>query len=155
MRFALTLLIAGSIHLLAADAADEKAVIDTVQRLFDAMKARDSKLAASVLMPEGRYASVLDDGSITGATHAEFLTRLSTAKAALLERMWNPKVQIHGPIATLWTQYDFHRDGKFSHCGVDAFNLVKTPEGWKIAGFVYTVERTGCPASPLGPPPAE
>jgi hypothetical protein len=35
---------------------------------------------------------------------------------------------------------------------VDAFDLVKTPEGWKIAGGVYTVERTGCPPSPLGPP---
>ena len=24
--------------------------------------------------------------------------------------------------------------------------------GWKIAGTTYTVESTGCPESPLGPP---
>jgi hypothetical protein len=38
------------------------------------------------------------------------------------------------------------------HCGVDAFDLVETPEGWKIAGGVYTVEMEGCAPSPLGAP---
>jgi hypothetical protein len=65
--------------------------------------------------------------------------------------MWDPDVRIHGAIAVVWTRYDFWVDGKFSHCGVDAFDLVKTAEGWRIAGGVYTVERTGCPPSPLGP----
>jgi hypothetical protein len=32
---------------------------------------------------------------------------------------------------------------------VDAFSLIKTSEGWKIDGFVYTVEPAGCPESPL------
>ena len=48
--------------------------------------------------------------------------------------------------------YDFHRDGEFSHCGVDAFTLVRTESGWKISGGVYTVETEGCAPSPLGPP---
>jgi hypothetical protein len=69
----------------------------------------------------------------------------------MLERMWDARVLIHGRIAVLWTPYDFHRDGKFSHCGVDAFSLVKTDDGWKIAGFIYTVEPEGCRPSPLGP----
>jgi len=51
----------------------------------------------------------------------------------------------------VWTPYDFWVDGKFSHCGIDIFDLVKTAEGWKISGATYTVERTGCAASPLGP----
>jgi hypothetical protein len=33
---------------------------------------------------------------------------------------------------------------------VDDFDLVKTGEGWKIGGGVYTVE-SECEASPLGP----
>jgi hypothetical protein len=65
--------------------------------------------------------------------------------------MWNPEVRVHGPIASVWTAYDFWVDGKFSHCGVDVFDLVKTAEGWKISGGAYTVERTGCAPSPLGP----
>jgi hypothetical protein len=73
-------------------------------------------------------------------------------KGVSLERMWDPEVRIQGAIAAVWTRYDFHRDGKFSHCGTDAFNLVKTAEGWKIASAMWTVERTGCVPSPLGPP---
>jgi len=66
--------------------------------------------------------------------------------------MWDPNVLIHKEIAVVWAKYDFHREGKFSHCGVDAFNLVKTPEGWKISGIIYTVEKEGCGESPIGPP---
>jgi hypothetical protein len=66
--------------------------------------------------------------------------------------MWEPKVMIHQDITVVWTRYDFHRDGKFSHCGIDAFQLVRTNYGWSIAGGTYTVERTDCPERPLGPP---
>jgi len=61
-------------------------------------------------------------------------------------------VLIHKEIAVVWTKYDFHREGKFSHCGVDAFNLIKTQEGWKISGIFYTVEKEGCEEGPLGSP---
>ena len=46
--------------------------------------------------------------------------------------------------------YDFWIDGKYSHCGIDAFDLVKTSEGWKISGGVFTTQAT-CAPSPLGP----
>ena len=140
--------------LVAQPQAEEKAVIAAVQRLFDAMASHDRAAAQAVLMSEGRYFSVRDSGAgaaIGGTTHGEFAERLAGGKQEMRERMWNPRVLVHGRIAVVWTPYDFHRDRKFSHCGVDAFNLIKTSEGWKIAGFIYTVEPTGCPESPLGP----
>jgi hypothetical protein len=70
-----------------------------------------------------------------------------------VERMWEPVVQVHGPIATLWAPYDIHRNRQFVHCGVDAFTLIRTTTGWKIATVVYTAEPTGCAPSPLGPLP--
>ena len=42
-------------------------------------------------------------------------------------------------------------DPALPDCGIDDFSLVLTPTGWKIAAATYTVERTGCPESPLGP----
>ncbi|MFQ5568636.1 MAG: nuclear transport factor 2 family protein [Rhodothermales bacterium] len=136
--------------------AEETAVIATVQHLFDAMAARDTVAARSILLPEGRFFSIREDGDrgiVRSTTHRAFLAQLGTAaEEAWLERMWNPRILIHGRMAMLWTAYDFHRDGAFSHCGVDAFSLLKTSEGWKIAGTTYTVEPTGCEASPLGPP---
>ena len=52
----------------------------------------------------------------------------------------------------VWTRYDFYRDGRFSNCGIDSWHLIKTRDGWKISGGIYTVERKDCPESPLGPP---
>ena len=40
--------------------------------------------------------------------------------------------------------------GTFSHCGVDAFDPIRTTEGWKIAGGALTIEAQ-CEPSPLGP----
>ena len=75
---------------------------------------------------------------------------LSKGKGVLLERIWDPEVKIRGPIANVWTPYDFWIDGKFSHCGIDSFDLIKVDGQWKISGIMYTVE-SDCKPSPLGP----
>jgi Domain of unknown function (DUF4440) len=127
-------------------------VLAAVQKFFDTMTSKDVAEATRVLMPDGRFVSVRDDRpEPRPSTIQSYLDGLATRKQNYVERMWDPEVRVQGPIATVWTRYDFWVDGKFSHCGVDAFDLVKTSEGWKIAGGVYTVERTGCPPSPLGP----
>lgn len=139
----------------ASAPAEEAAVVAVVQKFFDAMAARDLEAARAVVLPEGRDHSVREGAEgpiIRSFTHEDFIARLATGTEKLLERMWEPKVMIHGRIAMLWAPYDFHRNGEFSHCGVDAFTLVKTESGWKISGGVYTVETEGCAPSPLGPP---
>jgi Putative lumazine-binding len=136
----------------AASTADREAVVATVQKFFDTMASTDVAEARRILLPDGRFFAVRDDRpEPRAATMQAYLDGLATRKQNYRERMWEPEVRIHGAIAVVWTRYDFWIDGKFSHCGVDAFDLVKTPEGWMIAGGVYTVERSGCPPSPLGP----
>jgi hypothetical protein len=54
-------------------------------------------------------------------------------------------------MAAVWTPYDLYVDGEFSHCGIDNFNLLKTDEGWKITGIVFSMEPENCSESPLGP----
>jgi Domain of unknown function (DUF4440) len=151
MRAALLLSILFLSTSLAED-PEEKIILTTVQHLFDAMSAHDAEAARSVLIPEGRVSGVSASGKPTNVSQEDFAARLGTAKQKYLERMWNPKVQARNGIATVWAEYDFHLDGKFHHCGIDSFSLVKTPEGWRIAGIVYSVETTGCTPSPLGPP---
>ncbi len=151
IRLVWTFLLLGSASWCAEAQSEERAVLAVVQRLFDAMAAHDSAAARAVLIPEGRYFSIRENGAqvvVGGATHPEFADRLAAGKEAMLERMFEPQVLIHGRIAMVWTPYDFHRNRKFSHCGVDSFSLLKTSEGWKIAGIVYTVEPAGCPERP-------
>ena len=133
---------------------DREQIIAAVQGFFDSMEKRDPMLAERVMIPDARiYAFAERDGKPTMRVSVaqDYIKGLSTGKGELLERMWEPEVRIRGPIATVWTKYDFHRNGTFSRCGVDAFDLVRTPDGWKIAGAMYTVEPTGCAPSPLGP----
>jgi hypothetical protein len=129
--------------------AERAEILHPVEELFAAMEHRDPARAAAVLLPEGQFVVVRlnGDGRATTSitTHESFLARLGEGDEPWFERYWNPEIQVHGPIAVVWTPYDFSRGERFSHCGVDAFNLVRTDEGWKIAATVYTVEPTGCP----------
>jgi len=139
----------------AAPPSEEEAVLRVVQEFFDTMAARDAEAQRRIMLPEGRFFSVREtEGEVRlrSFTNAESAAQLAAAQERWLERMWNPKVLVHGRIAVVWTPYDFYRDARFSHCGMDAFNLIKTGDGWKIAGGVYTVEPAGCAPSPLGPP---
>jgi hypothetical protein len=112
------------------------------------MAARDGAAARAVLIPEGTIVAVRDGSPASVTPQSAFPDRIAAANAPLRERIWDPKVLIHGRIAQLWAPYDFHRGDTFSHCGVDSVSLVKTAEGWKIAGLTYTVETTGCTPPP-------
>ena len=145
----------GSRALRAQTAPADPTVVAVVQRLFDAMAAHDTAAARSLLLPGTRFVSISNDtgpGIPRIQGDSAFLRMLATRTDRLLERMWSPVVQVQGRIATVWTPYDFHIGGRFSHCGIDAVTLLRTDAGWRIAGLLYTVQRTGCAPSPLGPP---
>ena len=129
---------------LAGAQEDEAQVLATVQRFFDSMTAKDTAAARQVLVMDATYFSVRegDEGTIMrGSTNREYVERLNTTADDLQERISDPQVMVHEGIAVVWTPYEFHVNGKFSHCGVDAFSLVRIDGRWKIAGIVYTVER--------------
>ncbi|MFC1553736.1 nuclear transport factor 2 family protein [candidate division KSB1 bacterium] len=133
--------------------SEEKEILKAVQSFFDAMSNKDAGLAESVLLAEGQFASIREDSSgrsIRFIPHSEFTENLKTQEVDYLERMFDPDVEVHGNLAVVWTKYDFHINGEFSHTGVDVFNLLKTEDGWKIAGTVYTVEYSESDKSPFG-----
>ena len=134
----------------ASNAADSP--VAAVQRLFDAMAAHDVETARARFTPEASLIAVRADGASTVMPHEQWLSHLSESKDKWLERMWNPTVLEHGSIAVVWAQYDFHLNGRFTHCGVDSVDLLKTSDGWKISGISFTRETAHCPSSPLGPP---
>ncbi len=121
---------------------------------FRAMTARDSAATARLQTVEGSAIALVRQGdtvAIRHPTNQAWLRQLAVMRDTIVERFWEPTVLVHGPLATVWTPYDIYRNGSFLHCGVDAFTLVRSASGWRIATVVYTVEPTGCPPSPLGP----
>lgn len=131
--------------------AETPAVLEAVHQLFGAMRSRDSVLLRELLAEDARLIAVTDSEARPSTAEA-FLARISAPGDELHERMWDPEVRIEGPIATVWTPYDFHVGGEFSHCGIDAFQLAHSGGQWQIVSIIYTVQRDGCGASPLGPP---
>jgi hypothetical protein len=137
---------------LAAADPEEKAVVDTVQKMFDGMTAHNAEAIKSVMTPDARAVGIRDGKMGTPRSRDELAQGIAGGQTPILERMWNPQVLVRGKIANVWTEYDFHNNGKFSHCGIDTFLLLKTDEGWKIFSLTYTMETQGCKPSPLGPP---
>lgn len=151
MRFPVTLA-AALVTFFAPLTAATDSPAAAVQATFDALKAHDAAAFKALLLPEATFLAVREDGKPTVTGVDKFAEHLTASKDAWLERMWNPKVLEHGPIAIVWADYDFHLNGKFHHCGIDSVSLVKTADGWKILSIAYTAETAGCEPSPLGPP---
>ena len=129
---------------------DRAAVVGVVNDLFDAMQRRDGETMKSLHMPEVALTRVTDNAAPTvrlGSADS-FINSIVNAPAEPRERMWDPEVRIDGDLATLWAPYDFHLGDHFSHCGVDAFQLVRTDGGWRIASIAYTVHREDCDHAP-------
>ena len=134
-----------TVILLSAQTSDEKEAIAAVQRAFDGIAAHDGALIRSTMLPEARIYAMRDDGTSTNATPEDLINRIAADKNTLLERFTSPpRVLIRGRMAQVWGEYEFLRDGKFDHCGVDSASLFRTADGWQIAAIVYTAEKTGC-----------
>lgn len=147
------LLLVFALSAAAADQTEKTEVVAAVNRLFQAMASNDGPAIAATMTPDVRLIAAAQDGKVSPArTREEFVQRFAGNKAHMVERMWKPTVLVRGSIATVWAEYDFHVDGKFNHCGIDDFLLVKTAEGWKISSVAYTSQSTNCKPSPLGPP---
>jgi hypothetical protein len=152
MRRVLLLLFSACAFLFARPATGENEAIAAVQQLFDAMATHNADGARMLFTAGATLVAVRANGAVSTSTSEEFVAHVGAAKEGWLERMWNPRVLIHGGLAVVWADYDFHLGGKFSHCGVDSVTLVNISGGWKISGIAYTMETSGCAPSPLGPP---
>ena len=131
---------------------EEQAVIEAAQAMFDAMQALDPVAFRASMVPEG-FLMAVGLETMRRTTRDDFAARIADQSRPMIERMWDPEVRIDGPVATLWAPYDFYSALEFSHCGTDAFQLAKTPDGWKVVLVSYTVQMPpACNTHADGPP---
>ena len=142
---------------------DRAAVLRLVNEAFAAIAAGSQADWEAILTEEGSFAWVAGEQgnrSIGHLSYAEHLERQQTPSQRYHERIWDPGILVDGDLAVVWAPYDFHIDGSFSHAGVDAINLVRRDDGWRIAAIVWsveTVQRADAPqiefaAAPSGAP---
>lgn len=134
----------------AQTAADTAAIVQVTTSIFDAMRKRDTTLLRSAFAPEAQLITVFTarDGTprISMDKPQSFVEAVSQPSDSVWdERTYNTEVRINGRLATVWMEYDFYLGQQFSHCGVDAFQLARYQEGWKVVTLADTRQREGCP----------
>lgn len=134
---------------------DRAAVIGVVESLLDGINQQDAAAVHALGIDEAVLISLRhdDQGNPRIGFRKESETSFPEEDRNMVERIWNPVVQIEGNIASVWAPFDFYLDGKFSHCGINAFQLLKIADDWKLSATTYTVVTDGsCQTHPDGPP---
>ena len=125
----------------AAPAAEAE-VRQVVTRLFDAMRKGDSAAARAVFHPRALLGSALvRNGTPEFRTDSleSFVRSIGSPHAEVWdERLGRVTISIDGPLAAVWADYEFWVGSRFSHCGVDAFQLARTGGEWRIVALTDT-----------------
>ena len=102
-----------------------------------------------IFTPYARLQTVINkDGAVSIQDDAigKFISSVGKAKAgALDERLSGMDIKVDGDLATAWTPYSFYYNGQQSHCGANAFTLIKMAGIWKIHNIIDTRRKQGCP----------
>jgi D-alanyl-D-alanine carboxypeptidase len=129
---------------------EDAAVMGIVNRLFESMQAKQLDVLRGLFIPEGRLISTRlreNQPAMRLLTLDDFVKLVAETKEPFRERMFEPEVRVEGDVATVWGRYDFHVGARLTNCGVNAIQLLRTPEGWKIAQIASTILTQGCQES--------
>lgn len=134
---------------------DQRAALAVVERMFNAMRAKDTAALRSTFHATARLQSAgpnqAGEPMVSETPIDRFIQIVGGTAAYLDEQIWDAEVRVDGALATVWTKYAFYADRQFSHCGVDAFQLGRVADGWKIFQVADTRRREGCELPPGEP----
>lgn len=124
---------------------EEIEIKKTINQFFDGMKNVDS-VAIKNSFSENAVMQTIDPKS---DVHSEDFKKFASSiskfqKGDLDERIGFKSIKIDGSLASVWTPYQFFFQGKFSHCGVNNFVLVKQNAVWKIQYIIDTRRKENC-----------
>ena len=97
----------------------------------------ESQLAALIKEKDGK-------NKFENLTREEFSKFFVEKKAEIKEQMYDTQTRVFGDIALVYGRYIFTVNGKLAHCGMNAFHLIRTSEGWRLGNSISTIEPNGC-----------
>jgi len=128
-------------------------IAQVIEDFFDFMATQDIEKGKRTVLTNAVFVALNTENGATRQITKEQHLQSVAATPGILERIWDVKIEVNDSLATVWTEFDFYVQDNFSHCGTNLFSMIKTTEGWKIAGAVFTIQTTNCPESPLGSHP--
>jgi hypothetical protein len=134
---------------------EQAAVLAVVDSAMAAINRGDMIALSNTMTDSGQVYATRDvNGTPSFAMRTAASQRAAGQRPPIIERGFDADVRIAGGVASVWLPYDLWFGGKWSHCGVDHFTLVRTGTAWRIANLTYSVEQPpACRMHPSGPPP--
>lgn len=129
---------------------DKVEIRQTIERLFEGMHHLDTAMVRSAFGQEVLLQTIPEDrptGTVIESGDLEqFIGGLAKIPSSIKieERLWSWDIKVDGHLATAWTEYTFFVNDEVSHCGANAFQLFKYPEGWKITKIIDTRNQKNC-----------
>ena len=128
---------------------DESAVKQVINNMFDGMRKMDTGMLRAAFTSTPILQTVVKnkEGKTVVLTEPldSFIVAISQPHTEVYdERIIFDMIKIDGDLAIAWTPYKFYVGDKFSHCGVDSYQLVKLNGQWKIQYLIDTRRRQGC-----------
>lgn len=129
---------------------DKLAVKQVIEAFFDGFHKQDSIAMSSL---------VTDDVVLqTTARNKKGETLFKTEKfekliisitsipdsIAFEEKLTSWSIQVDRTMANAWVGYEFWINEKFSHCGINSFQLINFDGEWKIIYLIDTRGKAGC-----------
>jgi hypothetical protein len=145
----LTLLLCIATQATFAQGNEEETIKKTINQLFDGMRKSDSTLIRNAF----NQGAILQTIAKTKAGNAVvknsdlnlFIASIAKPHPEIYdERIVFTKILIDDNLASVWTDYKFYVGDKFSHCGVNSFQLVKVGDNWKIVYLIDTRRKEKC-----------
>jgi hypothetical protein len=126
----------------------EDSVKATINRLFEGMKNADTVVLRSAFTSDPILHTVATNKKKKVYVRVEkfndFVKITGQQKEGEAdERIQFETIRIDGPLAMVWAPYEFYYKGKFRHCGVNSFQLVRLEDGWKI-NYLIDTRRKSC-----------
>jgi hypothetical protein len=136
-----------------SDSGERVRVLAVVDSALAAITREDMKSLANLMLDEALTFPITERDGVGRYRVRPREVTITPAGEDYVERGFDPEVRVTGAMAVVWLPYDFYRNSQWSHCGVDAFTLVRVEAGWRIATLAYTVEQPpACRPHPDGPP---
>lgn len=124
----------------------QQEVAAVADKLFEAMRAKNADAIRALFIAEGQLVAVDKPRNGEGISKTRtftadaFAKMIAEGKGEFIEKMPEKEVKINGDFALVVGRYTFYVGDKFSHCGVNSFQMVKTDAGWRIANAASTLE---------------
>jgi len=147
-RFAILFIVFTALAGVTQAQTTEDSVKATINRLFEGMKKADTTVLKSAFTDDPILHTVATNKKKKVYVRVEkfndFVKITGQQKEGEAdERIQFETIRIDGPLAMVWAPYEFYYKGKFRHCGVNSFQLVRLEDGWKI-NYLIDTRRKSC-----------